>query len=99
MRKIADAFISVVAVVAVAMIVSAPAAVASDTPLLTQRQVSEPSSVSPAAAPAQQATSRTRQMRRAPVRLARVASLARPGCGWFVSSCDRDFVLILGIGF
>jgi hypothetical protein len=30
---------------------------------------------------------------------ARVASLARPGCGWYVTSCDRPFVLILGISY
>jgi len=29
---------------------------------------------------------------------ARVASLARPACGWSASSCDRP-VLMLGIGF
>ncbi|MFO1110985.1 MAG: hypothetical protein U1E61_17545 [Bradyrhizobium sp.] len=39
---------------------------------------------------------RVRHVRAAP---ARVASLARPGCGWSTSLCDRPFVLMIGIGF
>ena len=48
---------------------------------------------------AAQGKSKTRHVRQVRSHPERVASLARPTCGWPASSCDRQFVLILGIGF
>jgi hypothetical protein len=44
------------------------------------------------------AKSKARHVKHVRVHPARVASLARPDCGWS-APCDRQFVLILGIGF
>lgn len=43
------------------------------------------------------AKSKPRHVRHARAQPARVASLAKPGCGW--SPCERQFVLMLGVGF
>jgi hypothetical protein len=46
------------------------------------------------------ARSKARQVRYVRSQPTRVASLARPGCGWYGwSACGRPFVLMLGIGF
>jgi hypothetical protein len=58
----------------------------------------ELSSSSEAMAWAPQAKSR-KHVRHLRVQPARVASLARPACGWSTSSCDRPYPLMLGIGF
>lgn len=54
-------------------------------------------SVSAAMAWTPQAKSKARHVRRVRAQPARVASLARPGCGW--SACERQFVLMIGVGF
>ena len=54
-------------------------------------------SASAAMAWAPQVKSKSRHVRHVRAQPARVASLARPGCGW--TACDRQFVLMIGVGF
>ncbi len=44
-----------------------------------------------------EAKSKPRHVRQVRAQPARVASLARPGCSW--SACERQFVLMIGVGF
>lgn len=55
--------------------------------------------VSPSAAMAWALQGRPKPARSHRIRPARVAALSQQGCGWYASPCDRQFVLILGIGF
>jgi hypothetical protein len=90
MRKNPRPSISIGAAVALATILVALPAAGSDAAPVA------PSSAAMASAP--QGKSKARHVKHVRVHPARVASLARPGCGWF-APCDGQFVLILGIGF
>jgi len=93
MRKIPQIILSTgAAVTLVTTLGAAPSAASEAAPVAVA-----PSSV--AMAWATQGKSKTRHVRQVRGHPARVASLARPTCGWPVSSCDQQFVLILGIGF
>ncbi len=81
------------AVVLMAMVPALPAA-AGDAPNAAAAAAS--SSDAMAWARAWKSKRYVRQVRGYP---ARVASLAKPGCGWYASACDRPFVLILGISY
>lgn len=54
---------------------------------------------SPSGAMASAQRGKVRYSRSLRGRQLRVATLARQGCGWPGSPCERRFVLILGIGF
>ena len=82
------------AVALMAMVLALPAA-ASDEPNAAVATASSPSDAM-AWARAWKSKRYVRQVRGYP---ARIASLARPGCGWYASACDRPFVLILGISY
>jgi hypothetical protein len=93
MRKIPQIILSTgAAVTLVTTLGAAPSAASEAAPVAVA-----PPSV--AMAWAAQGKSKTRHVRQVRGHPARVASLARPTCGWPVSSCDQQFVLILGIGF
>ena len=81
------------AVALMAMVPALPAA-ASDEPSAAVATASSSSAM--AWARAWKSKRYVRQVRGYP---ARIASLARPGCGWYASACDRPFVLILGISY
>ena len=91
MRKLSKAVLSTgVAVLAMTVACALPAA-AYD---------AEPAAISAASAVmawVPQAKSKARHVRHVRAQPARVASLARPGCGW--TACDRQFVLMIGVGF
>jgi len=75
-------------------------AVASDEPSSVATSEKIEPSTSSAMAWALQAKSRARHVRYIRSQPTRVASLARPGCGWYGwSACERPFVLMVGIGF
>jgi len=59
----------------------------------------EPPSPSRAMAWAPQARLKSRRARHARGHPERVAAVSRQGCGWAASPCERQFVLILGVGF
>ena len=82
------------AIALMAMVPALPAA-ASDAPSATVAAAAS-SSDAMAWARAWKSKRYVRQVRGYP---ARVAALARPGCGWYASACDRPFVLILGISY
>ena len=91
MRKMSKAVLSTgVAVLAMTAVFSLPAAAYDAEP------AAEPSA-SAAMAWSPQVKSKARHVRHVRAQPARVASLARPGCGW--TACDRQFVLMIGVGF
>ncbi|HKU04691.1 MAG TPA: hypothetical protein VJR30_01375 [Bradyrhizobium sp.] len=96
MRNIRDVIVPIGAAIAVAASLCAVPAVAGDA--ATEVNIA-PSSARAAMAWAPRGKSGIRQVRHIRNHPARVASLAKPGCGWSASQCDRQFVLILGIGF
>jgi hypothetical protein len=93
MRKIPQIILSTGAAVALMTMLGAAPSAASETAPVA---VATPSAAMAWVPPGKSKTRHVRQVRGHP---ARVASLARPTCGWPVSSCDQQFVLILGIGF
>jgi hypothetical protein len=101
MRKIADAIIPTAAAVAVITTLSALPAAASDAraPAVAGNERIDPSPASSAKARVWPRKSKARHVRQIAATPERVASLNPPGCGWFGSSCGRNFVLILGVGF
>ena len=90
MRKLSKTLSIGATVIATAAVCVLPAAAYDAEP------AAEPSA-SAAMAWAPQVKSKARHVRHVRAQPARVASLARPGCGW--TACDRQFVLMIGVGF